>query len=1197
MRSAKLQKWVAVNKNMNPGYRERVVKVALTYLPHASEELKQRAEYELTKNVQIPRHKFLDAPFNMQYRFCVEQFENKSIIAAIIINLWAESQFNLILHLRNAAMQKGFRLAYVSQWEWNLEGFVHFDELGKFNEFCDNYVQGKSKEEHDDILLAELWLGKAYIESLEAAELKLQEAQQTSKDSKIKATSKLKVIEDKPKTTEIIQPTSTNLNLPVEGITEIIETPLEEEDDEPQDINLIELEGLINSEVSAYNEVKKRMGRVFYQAKTSLILEKSLRGGVNLDLGFFDIETENIETKINFIRDAIRQIRSYDKEKSGLITKIEKAVSELAQISDEIKQWSPNTSQEQSITSIEELRDFSIQQLKTIFSETQKTIEARRQEKNKLRQARVNTVKNLAQRLQDAQYQLEEPIEGLKDLSGFFTNEFTEWEVGKINRAEEKLEQYWHEISNRSSKDVEVLIEEYISTGSRKSFTKLLEKLSKDKRDIECFFLALARNANGKQGELGFDVNQRAFNSVINGLQQFSKKTSSFQTLNYSAPYLFSSWTTTEPRVQMEICILLLTAKYTSTFQLPPETLWEIADWPDKRMKNWSSLWEKILMDQPVQFVFHTREKAMGALIEARSQAAQSLAKDYGSFVRLASIKSRRHASMLRIQILPKLFDDFEAISKIDRFLSGNAGIYEKKKNLDQLEITLINRMQREYSADAINNIYDHAILAEDINDSDAFHRKTSIKLITEISESVLLYAVNLFAYWSEWLNEDDRIHYSDLEKELEMIDGLHEFTIQSFKTWTETVPQQATFERFTSQKLLADMITAEFLTQSLFPLKYTRVVGELVNNDFNWDGFSSALLEDIKLPFTAETAAHYLLEKLAPTHVLMIGQHLSLEIQKSAQELKRQKEREIVGIENELMKIGGNYSDIASEKDLGRWPFVLGSLEKKLSELKLENQKTRISKQTLARQIRTQINELDNNLFEVKEIIPVDAFEVLVKCMDYARNATEKSENIPFVQEFIKELRYRLDHQSWPTEDLRTLEEKFQVLSKNGEDSLQVNNIGINELLGIFETGNIKKLGLTSEDIALSSINTRVEILRSWVQIKSGRGFQLEQQASGLRLAIQNFVRYFTQMLSMKKSVDPQGRHITHESPFIYSYWDLMYPKTSSLDESCVLVMMPGNPPSQDDINFFLNKMEQDEWLDYWFVFLFIPGGTKKLC
>ncbi len=76
-----------------------------------------------------------------------------------------------------------------------------------------------------------------------------------------------------------------------------------------------------------------------------------------------------------------------------------------------------------------------------------------------------------------------------------------------------------------------------------------------------------------------------------------------------------------------------------------------------------------------------------------------------------------------------------------------------------------------------------------------------------------------------------------------------------------------------------------------------------------------------------------------------------------------------------------------------------------------------------------------------------------------------------------------------------------------------------------------------------------------------------------------------------------PGAKPILSEEPVVYSWWELQYPKTMALQTACILVALPGNPPSAKELAQFEDFLEDKGWLaDARFVFLFVPGCTPHI-
>jgi hypothetical protein len=1186
MVAPKRLKWSSISGRIDEEYGKKVVESALKHFPLASKELRTFAQHELSKSVQIPGfHRFGTAPYKRAYKSLLDQFDKKSIVAFVVTALWAEAHTELINDLMSQISDKGAKLQFSSDWKACQEGYYTWDEVEDLTTIFDSLMKDRTSDESNEALIAGIWIVTSSL-------IHSNGSGSNGHRPHVEHATETTVPPEEILIT-IVPDTVVKTIPPTEEPADISHTGEPEEED-TENIDPNELELILNKELPLYVESKKRMEEILSGAKSYLLQESLAKPELHLDLAFLDPGKESIESKTVLVQECIRKIGLYEVEKKDLIKKLEKALSEITNLRSELQEWHLDMPVGRDFGLQQDYRDLSNQQIKTLYSEAQTDISSLKSQQTQFRQSRIAIIKNLAASLIEADDHLDTKIEDFKSLEDFIINPLTDWDIPKLKRAEDQLVLRMQDMKRRTSEATAKLVLDFESAWSQESLDKLLERLTSEKKDIENYLLVLAINAARPEILKDMVFAKDVTRSILNGFEQFSKSINPYTLLNYSAPVLFLGWQTDNLSAKMEICLLLLTAKYAGQFQLPPEILWETPEWPDKNMKAWSRIWEQAVTDEPLRIVQSSEADHAKILNDARLHAEQMLAKDHGSFVRLISVKSRRHAAMLRTHVLPKIVEYFESALKFEESLNVDMSVYEKQRLIKQLE-SFSTALLNEYNEDAILESYEHGVALEKINDIDPFHRRTSLKLISEMAQSVIDYAHALQTFWVEHLKEDDGIRYSDLESELLRNNNLSEFAIHSLDILANSSSSQMPFERNKIEECLKRAIVSEILGQSFYPLRFTHLIGYLVNENLEWNLMLLNLFEDIKSQLEKEAAAAYLLEKQAPNHVLMLTQYLPLEMQKAAQELRIQKEHEVTKLEAKLLRFGGELDELLNNKDLGRWPYLICTLNKSLAEAKSAFEFEQISSQNLAKQLRTEINALDNSLFDVKDTIPADAFQILKRCLDLSRNATEKNEYAGSVQEFLKEIHYRLEHQSWPVEDLRDLEDQLKNLSAS-DKTPHLNKINADDLLSILDAGEISKIGLTIEDIAMSSVATRADILRNWLQIKRGDGFLLEKQQAGLRLSIQSLFRYFAQMVAMKKTLDPQGRPIANDYPFIYSYWDLQYPKTSVLDTNCVFVAMPGDPPAPDDVAQFQNKLEQDEWLDYYFVFLFMPAGNIKL-
>jgi hypothetical protein len=151
-------------------------------------------------------------------------------------------------------------------------------------------------------------------------------------------------------------------------------------------------------------------------------------------------------------------------------------------------------------------------------------------------------------------------------------------------------------------------------------------------------------------------------------------------------------------------------------------------------------------------------------------------------------------------------------------------------------------------------------------------------------------------------------------------------------------------------------------------------------------------------------------------------------------------------------------------------------------------------------------------------------------------------------------------------------------------------------QLLQYFEEGDLSTLQLTNNQISPSEINTRIDLLQNWLQVKKLKGLLFKDIHQVGATIIQNLFRYFAQMIVMKKFRNIDNKEMVFETPLVYEYWQLQYPRTAALDNQCIMIALPGNPPSIIDIKNLLEFIEDKGFLEDYFVLLFVPGADERV-
>ena len=163
MTAAKRLKWSSVNQNLDEPYRKKVVETALKHFPLASKELRTFAQHELSKAVQIPGfHRFASAPYKLAYKNLLEQFEKKSIVAFVVIALWAEARSDLIRELIGQVSDKGLKIQSAPEWKTCKDGYYALQDLDELNALFQSFIADRTADDGNDFLLAGLWIGTSF---------------------------------------------------------------------------------------------------------------------------------------------------------------------------------------------------------------------------------------------------------------------------------------------------------------------------------------------------------------------------------------------------------------------------------------------------------------------------------------------------------------------------------------------------------------------------------------------------------------------------------------------------------------------------------------------------------------------------------------------------------------------------------------------------------------------------------------------------------------------------------------------------------------------------------------------------------------------------------------------------------------------------------------------------------------------------
>ena len=1255
MSEIKIQPWIAIKEYIDDEYREIVVEIALRHLPNASRDLRKFAKLILSKAIAVPGFRtFTRVPINIACHHAKMAFLQDPLVATVIVCLWAEAQQGYINDIRTAAEESEFYFDPDWSWPEAAKGYCDYDDLPEFHEFTNNFLQDVEPPEKDHFMLASLWLSRALLDELPLDEEVAPQKDITDEYAQLTPSPATKQLAEEESTRDQIDQRSLDEGLEkaeeesVREVTTTEDVPLIDKSvgtihEMDIKITLPELGQELETEQDQMNEEYKKTvtliksllvateAKDLDMAMNSLNTVRSLIDGLKAGKDILKQHTHNallhlsselvlrpdlkLEPPLDrlpegipleefpqvdtpMILQVIEYVLEYDKKKELSLKQLVNVRSSLSELHEELSIWEKESTEEIEVFPQPELEEteLTLEQVNVLLEEAKKGCKQFENRLLKYREFSVNRIKDMINRLTELDTPLDMKITEDLGMGDLVEAKMTDWPGERIKVLEEALVAAVNaQLALIKSASVIPLAKDLLEKWDDNKLVDLLDCLSKENRDIEAFLLLLASNSVYTR-TTSLELSRKIVSNLLSGLGQISSKAQPFELLNLLAPGFIHGWEATDPISKAELCVVYLAARSCGPYRFPVELLWQLAyEWPDSDMENWNRLWEIAIMDNPLQIDEDASEGQKETLEQARIHAEEMFIREHGHYLRIRGVKSNRHRALLGDEIMPVLHNFLEKIRKLDTALS-TANANQAPGLLQKLEKVLNQEISAELQEDAIIDMYEKGVSEGEIADSEAFFRRSSVRLLQECANSILTYGQELVDFWCLQTSKETTISQAKLQAELEAISSLSTLGQVAFKQiiqsterdWPEFNPEGAEVQAKTQ-------IEHEIVGQGTYLIRFPRLVCELTRDHLGWEKTLALILEDLSDPLDHIVSGTMFLECVAPNHVLMLSQYLPLDLQKQAQSLKGEKEQEVKQFELELLQVGGNVDDMLIEQELGRWGLVIKTLRARLEQLKEVHKTKRDQQLKNSHQLRTEINELDNQIFEIKDSIPVDVFDLMEQGLALTRKTCSKEAFAQPIQAYIDEVRYRLEHKSW---SLNELQNAYNALCQDvrEEERPQFADLSAEKVLDLFDREEVRQLGLAPGDITLSAMGTRVDLLRNWLTVGSTSHIKNAELKQAERLAIQNLYSYFGKMMAMKRTLNPQGEPIVYEDPVNFAYMDLQHPKTAVLDNRCIFIALPGNPPTPKSISFLEFLIEEKEWLDYFFVFLFVPGCSPKL-
>lgn len=1219
-----IQPWIAVNGYMNDEYREIVVDLALRHFPSASRDLRAFAKREMSSAVTVDGFRSFDrAPVDVVRRHVVRQMEQHTGVATAVVCLWAEAEVKSIDRLQAAAEAKG--LHFHPDWSWQeaQQGFYDFDTVFPLTECTKALTQDRPSPESDHIWLATLWLSRALVSepSARATERPSPETQETS-TQEVKSTpsepeAEPPSLEEKPETTE---PTPlAEFEETLQALIQALREQIDEADQSHQVViataqavceaakgsDLVETQiqfANLQNALDGWKSERHLLEGAAERAAARLASELQIRPDLDVDASMRALLSAEepagavTEAMARSLLSGFEHILEYDQEKQDVLSQLDQVRATIVEINEDIAGWIQGEAPdmpELPYTAGEEL-EMTLADVWGVLEQAigeQHKLENRR---SQLRELSLNRIDNLVAELQEVGLPADKLVGDDLTLAALASSDLTDWAGSRLWLLEQSLVKLNNEQMIRiQSTTPDKLVAELKSDWNDAKFVDILDRLAQEKRDVEVLLLMLAANAAHPRTQT-VSLAQPIVSSLLRGIGQLSRKTHPFELLNSLAPNFMNGWRAAERESQAELCLVFLAAQYSGR-RLPSGFLWQLpVEWPVDGMENWSKLWQAALRDELIPAITSAQDDGwVDRLKQARAHAEQMLVREHGIFVRLSSLRSARHAALLRDEIMPHLLSHLTTLQRREEELQSS-NQYNLSNLLAKLDELLSESLAEALNEDTLIEAYEAGATEAGIIDADPFHRRTALRILQDCADSILDYGQALVAYWRAELKRDESVSYEALQSELTTLPELTALGQAALDQIARAVGSELPeWNEAEARSSASHQLVHELLTQATYPLRVPRVAGNLTGARLNWEDMLEHLLDDLAEPVDAAGAANLLLEQEAPNQVLLLTQYVQLDIQKQAQMLKRDKEQEIERLHTDLLKAGGSGASLPGDRELGRWRLIHRELAQQLDELQLTYEVERQQFRDRARQIRRTINSLDEAVFDSKDAMPTDVYRLVEQGLNLAKRATETAGLLDQADAYIQEVHYRLERQSWPLAELQNATDQLERAAA-GDTSRDVAHIA-EDVLDLLERRELQALGLSPTTMTGSRIGTRCDLLRNWLAVRKNPALMSEDLRMADRNAIKGLFRYFAQMATMRRWT-PQGKAMIYEYPVVHSWWELRYPKNSALGDQCVFMALPGQPPSPKDLQELMYIIEDKEWLDYYFVFLFAPGCTPQI-
>lgn len=1225
-----LNRWITVNDFMEPEYRALVVEIALEQRDQASIELRKMVNRALAFIVVPGFRSFHKVPVKVAIPYVVKQFQKRREVTLAILSLWSEAQFNLIAELRTLATNNG--LFFKTPWTWKeaAQGFYNFDDIPQFHSLVEKLSETKEKPEIDHYMLAELWLSGSLTKEKQLDLDSKEESVSLINNSANGDDSSSNQEKDVPDSEATSEHQEGNENL--EPIIHDTSGTHEAQDIEWDELSLRTLID-INSQIQAQiQETQSRMRNTSQSLITCIedlnisdvdsIIEQikfiipdwkstysKLEGFDNYC--FYRLEKElalrpdivSIEfkekPKLEKMIEDFNAILAYEDKKESLVLKIDQLKLEIIKAEQVCSEWNDdlvsNERKNHTTTNDFELADMTLNQLKEMEVQLSNHLSSLSANNLELRSSTINLIKNHLAKLLEIDPAPSKILVDDISLDQIDKIDFTSWGGIKIRRLEKALQTQLNKniLQNHSSKIGEIassLNKEW----NYQDFQELMKTLSVNNRTLEVLLLLLATSL-GRENSEQLIIPSAVYTSILKGVNELVGHEKGYELMGRVLPVLLSGYVVEEDERIYELCFAGLALQYLGLLQQKDGLLWQIAtEWPVHSMVGWSKVWQSALLGETCPIYSDDSQSDLRRkLDQTKIKVEKVFTKDGAHFYKLSSLRSVRHMTMMD-RLLQSMSEKRMELEKFEKVLEKTD---PEKLPAKILEISrkIKEEVQEQLNDAKITEMYENGIREDKIIDSNPFHQRTSYGILYECANSLIEFSQTIIDYWNLTLQRMDGIDSNLLRAELEMIPNISEEGKKAVNCVLQTSVSDKLFRVEPNDiDQLNNLIITALLNKPGIVLNLPRVLGHIIETDLKWSTILTFLQQDLGTPQEPSEIASYLLEHKAPNHVLSIVQHIPLDLQNQAQALRSEFEHRCDRLFLEVLQLGGKTDDLFKARELGRWGWLFTELSHKADVLRSKAENERLEVESQIRLYRKSIQELDDQIFDLKAEIPIDVNALLNQGLEIARKSYTNPKLFNALNEFLREVEYRIKHKSWSPTSLRQAVDQLEKELAGVFDNLGI-TLSVESLLNHLEQNELTPLGLSIDKITPSEIDTRINILKNWIKIRKINNVKGKDLTQSELSSTQALFSYFARMVSMTRFVTENSKSLDTVDPIVYQYWEMRYPRTNALDNQYILMTLPGDPPTPSNMQFIENFIDEKQYLEYYFILLFVPGCTEK--